>query len=169
MSVLKKYIMENFILKEETIQLQSGEKVLFQSPAKELSMSGKFRFQQNESFQNGRLMVTNKRVIFNGIAKTQMRIQNRSDGAGGRHAMTLVNGTGAQSYSFPVSGAFAAPQKLSIPEHIASLGLQAPFMKLFGTGYVRISGNGGDRGFSVNNPAGLITVINGLNRNTNAK
>lgn len=132
-------------------------------------MSGRFRFQQNESFQSGRLMVTNKRVIFNGIAKTQMRIQNRSDGEGGQQAMTLVNGTGAQSYAFPVAGAMAQVQKLSIPEHISSLGLQAPFMKLFGTGYVKISGNGGDRGFSVNNPAGLINVINSLNRTNNAK
>jgi hypothetical protein len=157
-NVLKKYILENYVLTEETIQLTPGERVMYQSPAKELNMSGRFRFQQNTEFQTGRLLVTNKRVIFNGISTMSMNTKRDAEG----RPSIQSKSSGAQSYSFPVGGSTARVQKLSIPEHMASLGLQAPFMKLFGTGYVKISGNGGDRGYSVNNPGGLISIINTL-------
>jgi hypothetical protein len=149
-NVVKKYILENYVLNESTIQIQPGEKVLYQSPATELSMSGKFTVQQNMNFQMGRLLVTDKRIIFNGISTMTINTQGQ--------------GRGSQSYDFPLDGASAQKQKISIPEKIVSLGLQGPLMKLFGTGYVKISGNGGDRGYSVNNPNELIDLVNKLGK-----
>jgi hypothetical protein len=139
---------ENLLfLCETNFKQEEDEQILAQVQGFKTASSGRFRFQKNKPIGLGVLIVTNKRVYFDG----------RSTGE-------MMNGVGkmqgAQDQSIPIKSInYVKRGKFSLPEKIISLGIAPIIAKLLSRGYVSIMHGQVTSGFCVDNPNKVVSAI----------
>lgn len=150
---MKKY------LQEINLEFGKDENVMFDNVGFQTTRAGIFRFLRNRKVQKGRLVITNKRVIFKGIVSGNIS-------GGGTSSGSTISGSisGGSDFSIGIKSIKNVyREKFSIPEQFGTLGLAPLAAAMMREGYIVIVNNNDVQfGFYVQNSNKAISTIKKL-------